>query len=276
MTLSSCQGAIGLSRKCWKVREEKTDPTIAEWKPQIERILEVTPCYGYRKVTKTLQRQGIDVNHKRVMRIMNVTGLKQKKRMFKPRTTDSRHKLRTFPNLIATVSPLYPFHILVSDITYVTLPSGFCYVAIVLDIFTKKVVGWAIALHMEKSLVIEALEMALRKGTPTFHHSDRGSQYCSLEYVALLESKGVQVSMAATGVSVDNPFAESFNKTLKVEEVYLKDYRNMLEAKESIGSFIEEVYHAKRIHQALEYVTPNEFEERWKTMSLRMVASSVV
>lgn len=256
------QDAIGLSRKCWTEKSETVED-LASWKKRIEAILEVTPCYGYRKVTHALKRTGEIVNHKKVMRIMRLTGLKQKKRKFKPRTTDSRHKLRIFPNLIKDVFPLYPSHIWVTDITYVQLPNGFCYVAIVLDIFTRKVVGWSIALHMEKELVIEALLMALKTGTPMYHHSDRGGQYCANDYVKMLEDLEVKVSMADTGVSVDNPFAESFNKTLKVEEVYLKNYQNLEEARASITAFIADVYHTKRLHQSLNYQTPEEFSAQW-------------
>lgn len=116
---------------------------------------------------------------------------------------------------------------------------------------------------MEKALVIEALDLALKLGTPTFHHSDRGGQYCATDYVQKLEDAGVKVSMASTGVSVDNPFAESFNRTLKVEEVYLKQYQNLEEAKISIGHFITDVYHAKRLHQSLKYQTPDAFCANW-------------
>ena len=197
------------------------------------------------------------------MRLMHETGLKQKRRKYKPKTTDSRHTLRTFPNLIKGIVPSFPHHIWASDITYVQLPTSFCYVAIVLDVFTKRVVGWSIALSMEKELVLEALEMALKTGTPTFHHSDRGGQYCAHDYVKRLEDVGTQVSMADTGVSVDNPFAESFNRTLKVEEVYLKNYESFEEAKASIAHFINDVYHAKRLHQSLGYQTPDEFTASW-------------
>lgn len=273
--LSWYQSAIGLSRKCWThvSPPEKEEAHIASWKAKIEAVLSVTPCYGYRKVTHTLKRGGEIINHKKVMRIMRETGLKQKKRTFKPRTTDSRHKLRVFPNLIKDIIPLYPNHIWVSDITYVRLPNGFCYVAIVLDVFTRKVVGWSIALHMEKELVIEALEMAIAVGMPTYHHSDRGGQYCANDYVKILEDAGVKVSMADTGVSVDNPFAESFNKTLKVEEVYLKYYENLEEARASINDFINDVYHTKRLHQSLNYQTPEEFSTQWNLQNPVRVVS---
>jgi putative transposase len=257
--------AVGLSPKCWKPPPEniKKQDELSTWKQKFESVLTVTPCYGYRKMTAAFRRSGEVVNHKKVMRLMRVTGLKQKKRKFKPRTTDSRHKLRIFPNLVKEIVPSYPHHMWVGDITYVRLPNGFSYVAILLDVYTKKVVGWSIALHMEKELVLEALDMALKVGTPMYHHSDRGGQYCATDYVKRLEDAKVQVSMADTGVSVDNPFAESFNKTLKVEEVYLHDYQNIDEARVSIGAFINDVYHAKRLHQSLGYRTPNEVLTEW-------------
>ncbi len=195
---------------------------------------------------------------------MREMGLKQKRRKYKPKTTDSRHRLRIFPNLVKKITPSFPNHLWVSDITYVQLPHGFCYVAIVLDVFTKRVVGWSIALTMEKELVIDALDMALKTGTPVFHHSDRGGQYCAHEYVKRLEDGGTKVSMADTGVSVDNPFAESFNRTLKVEEVYLKSYESFADAQASIAHFINDVYHVKRLHQSLNYQTPNEFYASWQ------------
>ena len=264
--MSWFQNAIGLSPKCWTQvsSNEKQEALIELWRVKIEKILSVTPCYGYRKVTKALKKIGEIVNHKKIMRIMNTTGLKQKRRKYKPKTTDSRHRLRIFPNIIKNIVPLYPNHLWVGDITYVQLPSEFCYVAIVLDVFTRKVVGWAIALHMEKELVLKALDMALAIGTPAFHHSDRGGQYCSNDHVERLESVGTKISMADTGVSVDNPFAESFNRTLKVEEVYLNRYENIEEAKASIGKFINDTYHGKRLHQSLNYQTPNEFYTSWR------------
>ena len=233
------------------------------WKERIEAILLETPCYGYRKVTAALKRT-YRVNHKKIMRIMNITNLKQKRRKYKPRTTDSRHKLRTFPNLVKGIAPSFPHHIWASDITYVRLPGGFCYVAIIIDVFTKEIVGWSIALSMELPLVMDALEMALKKGVPVFHHSDRGSQYCSHDHLARLENAGVKISMADAGVSVDNPYAESFNRTLKVEEVYLHEYQDLDEAKASIKDFIERVYRTKRLHASLGYLTPEEFSAQWE------------
>jgi transposase InsO family protein len=261
--------ALGLSRKNRHEQETSQNGGDVAWKKRIESVLEEFPCYGYRRVTASLKRAGETVNKKKIMRIMEETGLKQKRRKYKPKTTDSRHKMRVFPNLVKTLVPSFPHHIWVGDITYVRLPGGFCYVAILLDLFTRKVVGYAVAMSMDASLVHRALEMALQEGTPGFHHTDRGGQYCEKEYVARLEKLNVKISMADTGISVDNPFAESFNRTLKVEEVYLRDYQNLEEAQQSIGDFIEKVYNAKRLHSSLGYMPPIEFEELWKSRRLQ-------
>jgi putative transposase len=194
---------------------------------------------------------------------MKKYGLEQKKKKRFTKTTNSHHALRTFPNRIAGITALYPHHIWASDITYVRLERGFCYAALIIDLFTRKVVGWAVENHMEKELVLYALESALQKGIPSFHHSDRGGQYCSKEYVQRLKTLGVTISMADPGMSVDNPFAESMNKTLKTEEVYLREYCDVDEARMSIGDFLENVYNTKRLHSSLGYVPPMEFERNW-------------
>ena len=276
-TLSFSRGseALGLSRKNRREKEVSSHTDDAQWKQRIENILTEFPRYGYRRVTAALKRNGRDVNRKKIMRIMRETGLKQKRRTYKPRTTDSRHKMRVFPNLVKTLVPACPHHIWVGDITYVHLPAGFCYVAILLDLFTRKVVGYAVSLSMDASLVHAALDMALAHGTPKYHHSDRGGQYCEMEYVNKLEKLGTKVSMADTGVSVDNPFAESFNRTLKVEEVYLRDYQTLDEAKDSISDFIENVYNAKRLHSSLGYLPPLEFEALWTAAQLRKPESAL-
>ena len=269
LPFSRAAAAIGLSRKNRHEQEAPPDQDLAVWKKRVESVLSEFPCYGYRRVTAALRRVGHAVGKKKIGRIMRETGLKQKRRKFKPRTTDSRHKLRVFPNLVKEIVPAFPHHVWVGDITYVKLPGDFCYVAILLDLFTRKVVGFAIALNMETPLVLEALDMALKDGTPMFHHTDRGGQYCASEYVGKLQSLGAKVSMADTGVSVDNPFAELFNRTFKVEEVYLRDYQNFDKAKRSIRSFIVDVYNAKRLHSSLGYLPPLEFEALWKSRELQ-------
>jgi len=259
--------AIGLSRKCLNAATatERNDPRPGDesLKCKIIAILSEFACYGYRRTTAELKRRGEIVNEKKVARVMGVYGLAQKPKKRSAKTTDSKHALPTFPNLVKDIIPDHPFHIFASDITYVRLPEGFCYVALVIDIFTRKVVGWAVATHMETSLVMEALRKALVLGTPEYHHSDRGSQYCSHEYTETLQALGTQISMADVGMSVDNPYAESMNKTLKQEEVYLKEYRTVDDARHSIGTFIEDVYNSRRLHSSLGYMPPEEFEREW-------------
>lgn len=275
LAFSRAARALGLSRKNRHEQVQAPDQDRAAWKECIERVLTEFPCYGYRRVTAALTRAGNTVNRKKIMRIMRETGLKQKRRTYKPRTTDSRHQLRTFPNLVKELVPSYPHHIWAGDITYVRLPGGFCYAAMLIDLFTRKVVGFAVALSMDESLVTACLDMALRDGTPAFHHSDRGGQYCATEYVGKLEGLGIAVSMADTGVSVDNPYAESLNRTLKVEEVYLRDYRDFAEAKASIRSFIVDVYNTRRLHSSLGYLPPAEFEALWRDKQLQKTALAV-
>jgi putative transposase len=273
--LSRLAGAIGVSRKGLQ-KKAVTDASESDhaWKDRIVGILMEFPCYGYRRITAALKRAGQVANGKKIRRIMRATGLTQKRRKWKPRTTDSRHKLKTYPNLVKDLVVTRPKQVFVGDITYVRLAKGFCYVAIVLDIFTKKVVGWSIEEHMEASLCTDALELALEGGPPEYFHSDRGGQYCSKEHTDILTEAKVAISMADTGVSVDNPFAESFNRTLKVEEVYLKEYDTIDDARDSIKRFIEDMYNKKRLHSSIGYRPPEEFEaEYWRKNQPEVLSS---
>lgn len=229
----------------------------------IERIVLEFPGYGYRRVTKALQREGWEVNHKRVLRIMRQESLLcQLRRGFKA-TTDSKHSLKRHPNLLEDVELCAPDQAWVADISYVRLPSTFCYLAAILDAYSRKCVGWALSRWIDTRLTLSALEMALlsrRPGPGLIHHSDQGVQYASSEYLAKLEDAGAQISMAAVGNPYENAKAESFFRTLKMEEVYLKDYQDFEEAYENIAEFIEEVYNQKRLHSSLGYLPPVEFE----------------
>jgi transposase InsO family protein len=229
----------------------------------IGRIVLEFPGYGYRRVTAALGREGWSVNHKRVLRIMREESLLcQIKRRFKP-TTDSAHSFRRYPNLIEDIEIDGPDEGWVADITYVRLPTSFCYLAAILDAYSRKCVGWHLSRFIDTSLTLSALEMALaarRPETGLIHHSDQGVQYASSEYVLRLEEAGARISMAAVGNPYENAKAESFFRNLKMEEVYLKDYRDFEEAEEDIGEFIEEVYNEKRLHSSLGYLPPVEFE----------------
>jgi putative transposase len=229
----------------------------------IERIVLEFPGYGYRRVTATLRREGWRVNHKRVLRIMRQESLLcQLKRRFAP-STDSAHSFRRYPNLIEDIEFEGPDECWVADITYVRLPSTFCYLAAILDAYSRKCVGWHLSRFIDTRLTLSALQMALssRQAAPgLIHHSDQGVQYASSEYVIRLEEVGAKISMAAVGNPYENAKAESFFRTLKMEEVYLKDYKDFEQAQQNIAQFIEEVYNHKRLHSSLGYLPPVEFE----------------
>lgn len=242
--------------------EEKAAPDI-ELRDAIERIVLEFPGYGYRRVTKELCRRGWTVNHKRVLRLMRQESLLcQIKRRFVP-TTDSAHAFGVYPNLIKGTKLDGLDQAWISDITYVRLPTSFCYLAAILDAYSRRCVGWHLSKWIDTRLTLSALQMALELRSPgagLIHHSDQGVQYASAEYVERLEQAGARISMAAVGNPYENAKAESFFRTLKMEEVYLKDYRNFEEAEENIGEFIEEVYNRKRLHSSLGYLPPVEFE----------------
>jgi transposase InsO family protein len=234
----------------------------------IERIVLAFPGYGYRRVTKALQREAWDVNHKRVLRVMREEALLcQLERRF-VRTTDSGHALRIYPNLLADLTPAHPDHAWVADITYIRLPTTFAYLACVLDAWSRRCVGWQLSRAIDTTLTLAALDQALarrRPGPGLIHHSDRGVQYASAAYIERLTDAGIQVSMSAVGNPYDNAKAESFFKTLKREEVYLNHYQTFDDANQNLGRFIGDVYNAKRLHSSLGYLPPIEFEDDYVT-----------
>jgi len=229
----------------------------------IERIVLAFPGYGYRRVTAALHREGWSVNHKRVLRVMREESLLcQLQRRFVA-TTDSHHGCRVYPNLLRDVVLTGLNQAWVADITYIRLPTAFVYLACVLDVYSRRCVGWRVSREIDTALTLAALNHALAARCPLpglIHHSDRGVQYASAAYVARLAEAGVRVSMSAVGNPYHNAKAESFFKTLKHEEVYLKDYRNFEEAEMHLERFIEDVYNMKRLHSSLGYLPPSEFE----------------
>ncbi len=221
--------------------------------------------YGYRRITAVLRRSGLVVNAKRVQRLMredNLIALRRKP--FAPPTSDSRHGFLIVPNLLRGLVPSGLDQIWVADITYIRLREAFAYLAVILDGFSRKVVGWALAPDLDASLAVEALDRALadRKPKPAslIHHSDRGVQYAASDYVALLQEHKIKISMSRTGNPYDNAKAERFMRTLKYEEVYLNDYDTLAEVLASVQHFIEAVYNRKRLHSAIGYRPPAEFE----------------
>ena len=247
-----------------KQTRAQEDETDVELRDMIERIILDFPGYGYRRVTHALKRTGWIVNHKRVLRIMREESLLcQLKRHF-VHTTDSQHRYQVYPNLIKGMTIEAPDVVWVADLTYIRLPSTFVYLAAILDAYSRKCVGWKLSNRIDTQLALGALEGALTTRHVTaglIHHSDRGVQYASHEYVARLHDVEAHVSMSALGNPYDNAKAESFFKTLKREEVYLKQYQTFQEAEDNIREFIEDVYNTKRLHSSLGYLPPSEFEE---------------
>jgi putative transposase len=220
------------------------------------------PGYGYRRMTAQLQREG-PINHKRVRRVMAQLGLQVQPRRKWIRTTDSDHDLRVYKNHLRGLKIRSVNQVWAADLTYIRLGHGFVYLAVILDLYSRKVIGWALGRQMSGELTLSALRMALEGRGPVagcIHHSDQGTQYAAAEYIAVLEQAGLRPSMSRRGNPYDNAYVESFMKTLKVEEVYLQNYRTYQDVIESVPRFIEAVYNAKRLHSGLGYQSPNEFE----------------
>jgi putative transposase len=233
----------------------------------IQKIALEWPAYGRPRMTRELRESGWKVNHKRVHRLMREDNLLcVRKRKFVV-TTDSNHTRRVYPNLARKMILTAPDQLWRADITYIRLRDEFVFLAVILDAYSRRVIGWALERHMEDSLTLTALRMALATRQVTdqlVHHSDRGSQYASNDYTGLLQSRGIQISMSRKGNPWDNAACESFMKTLKYEEVLRNDYRDLREARSSIREFLEKIYNRKRLHSALGYLPPARFEAQHK------------
>lgn len=244
-----------------KPGEDRTEEM--ELRDEIQKIAIQMPAYGYRRITAELGRRNWVVNRKRVLRIMREDNLLCLRRRSFVRTTDSDHKLPIYPNLAKNLEVSGLNQLWVADITYIRLQHEFVYLAVILDSFSRRVIGWALGRTLESDLAVDALRMAIkgRRVEPGLvHHSDRGSQYASRLYTDLLEDQGIRISMSRRGNPYDNAQAESFMKTLKYEEVYRSEYRDIGDARRCIRRFIESVYNHRRLHSALGYLPPVEFE----------------
>lgn len=260
-----CQ-MTGVSRAGYYRRRlpRQATPVEMEIRDALQQVALEWPAYGYRRITAELQRRGFQINHKRVLRLMREDNLLCLRRKAFVATTDSRHGLPVYLNLAREIAPCAINQLWVADITYIRLRTEFVYLAVVLDAFSRRVVGWALGRTLEAELALAALRMALAQRQPLpglVHHSDRGVQYASHVYTDLLKTNGVRISMSRKGNPYDNGACESFMKTLKYEEVYRNDYRDLREACACIGEFLERVYNERRLHSALGYVPPAEFEQ---------------
>ena len=276
MTASGLQGQISVERMCrlagasragYYRHWQATAPRREEMglRDALQRLALANRHYGYRRIAVLLSREGWRANHKRVLRLMREDNLLcLRKSPFVPMTTDSRHGWCIVPNLARGLQLTDIDQLWVADITYVHLAEEFAFLAIVLDAFSRKVIGWAIAIHLKAELAIEALDMAVAARRPrpdsVIHHSDRGVQYACADYAARLAVHGIQPSMSRVGNPYDNAKAERFMRTLKEEEMDGQAYRGLDDARTRIGEFIEVVYNRQRLHSALDYLAPDAYE----------------
>jgi len=247
----------------WRHATPAEEDGDIDLRDEIQKIALEWPCYGWRRMTAELRRRGWTVNHKRVRRMMREDNLLCLRRRKFVVTTDSNHSRPVYPNLAGELVLTGLNQLWVADITYIRLEREFVYLAVVIDAFSRRVIGWALDRTVEDELTLAALRMALEARRPSpglVHHSDRGSQYASGDYTDLLKTHGCQISMSHQASPWENGGCESWMKTLKYEEVYRQEYRSLGEARGSIERFIEKVYNQKRLHSALDYCPPAEFE----------------
>jgi transposase InsO family protein len=259
----------GISRASYYRRWQSWKPTEEQMalRDRLQGLALKYRYYGYRPITKLLKREGWVVNHKRVLRLMREDNLLSLRRRKFVATTQRDADQRVYPNLARRMQLSGLDQLWVADITYVRLRTEFVYVAVILDVYSRRVVGWSIGRHLDSTLAQRALQRAVHQRQPRaglVHHSDRGWQYACQEYTALLAGWGIEASMSRAGNPWDNAFAESFMKTLKTEEVDGRRYRNLEEATTLIETFIDEFYNQERLHSALGYQSPADFEANFK------------
>jgi len=256
--------ALDLPRSSYYRRATKRaeEPAV---QTAIEAVAREFPTYGSRRVSHQLRRppHALAVNRKRVRRLMRQMGLQRPVRRRKRRTTDSEHPYPRYPNRVAELTVTHPDQVWVCDVTYVRVRSEFLYLAVILDVYPRALRGWQLGRWLDQELTLTALRGALAERVPEIHHSDQGVQYAATAYTDLLTEFGAQISMAAQGQPEENGYAERVIRTIREEEIDLSDYHDFAEARAQIGHFIEDVYQRKRIHSALGYLTPVEFEAAW-------------
>jgi putative transposase len=258
-----------ISRSCFYRHTGTTQENESSLISAIQDICFEFSRYGYRRVTKELHRRGTNVNHKKIRRLMKEKNLLVKRKRTKPKTTDSGHSLQRYPNLIEHKNIAEINQVWVADITYVVCGHVFLYLALIMDLFSRKIVGWELSRNVDTELTLAALNKAAQhRGNVEgcIHHSDHGSQYLAEIYVEKLKELGVTPSMGQIGNSYDNAFAESLNKTIKNEEVWINEYDTFEQAYEAIEKFVKK-YNERRLHSSIGYVPPNEFEQQRLNMA---------
>lgn len=277
LPVSKASQVLGITPRAyrkWKHSKEPPDPN-AEIRKEIHKIALEFPKYGYRRMTHALRREGYDVNHKRILRLMREENLLVRRKRSKPITTQSNHGLQKYPNLIKDFTLTAINQIWVADITYIRLGSDFVYLALIMDLFSRRSVGWALSRNPDSQLTLDALNRAIAlrgkaKIAGCIHHSDQGVQYASKAYVQRLKEVGIKSSMGEVGNSYENAHAESLNKTIKNEEVWMKEYETLEDVYRNIKEFLEQ-YNLKRLHSSIGYKPPIEFEKE-QILNTRIVA----
>ena len=239
------------------------EPRPDEDQPLLDALIEVAgqwPTYGYRRLTKQLQREGHAVNAKRVRRLMHEMGIVGKAPERKPRTTDSGHAYPRYPNLVEDLEVTRPDQVWVGDITYIRLRKEFVYLSVLVDVYTRCIRGWHLGRGLDQELTLVALSRVYEHGRPEIHHPDQGVQYAATAYVDMVKDSDVKIGMANVGEPEENGYAERLMRTIKEEEVDLSEYEDFGDALRGLGRFLDEVYPRRRIHASLGDLTPAEFE----------------
>lgn len=248
-----------------KISRAEQEEWAADIRSKIEQIRVEQPRLGYRQLLQHLKRSGVEIGERRLRGVVKKFKLQIKPYKRFVRTTDSNHSHEIHPNLIEGMSIDGLNQVWAADITYIRITNGFVYLAVILDLFSRKVIGHAISKRIDAELTLNALRMALQRRQPprgVIHHSDRGVQYLCERYVQMLDANGFHKSCSKKGNPYDNAFVESFMKTLKENEVHMWQYENIIDVIDRLPKFIEEVYNKKRLHSALNYLTPEEFETK--------------
>lgn len=255
---------LGLAHSSYYYDSQRTEAEqlIADLEKEAQRF----PKYGSRRLTHQLRRAPYHhrVNRKRIQRLMRQRNLLRPQKRTKCRTTNSEHPYPRYPNLVMDLKVDHPEQVWVCDVTYVRLGNGFVYLAVIMDVFTRAIRGWSLSRDLDTDLTLGALQRALTLCIPEIHHSDQGVQYAAHAYTDLLKQYDVQISMAMQGKPEENGYAERLMRTIKEEEVDLSEYNDFADVYREIGRFLEDVYNTKRIHSALGYLTPVEFEAAWR------------